>query len=242
MAVFKRYNYLLSALPSLEPIGSVPPMSKREFFAMVSDSKGPVRTIEIILLSDDLNQYEAFLSTEIDKSKIDLAVLSVEKAENEHVLPDFLLAEEEKQDKENNRLTVDELWSRYFRHAAIVAKHNHSKFLKAWIGFEVGLRNALTSARALILDLDPQAYLVCPELADTDTDYTNIISAWHAASNPMIALEVLDKARWAWIEEHGDWYSFNAAEIEAYAAKLILLHHWRRILAEKQQVNNEPVY
>ncbi len=162
MATFKRYNYLLSALPSLDPIGSVPPMSKSEFFDMVSDAKGPVRTVEIILLSDDLNQYEAFLSKEIEKSKIDLAVLSVEKAENEPVLPDFLLAEDEKQEKESNRLTVDELWSRYFRHAALVAKHNHSKFLKAWIGFEVGLRNALTQARAQILDLDPQAYLSLP--------------------------------------------------------------------------------
>ncbi len=31
-------------------------------------------------------------------------------------------------------------------------------------------------------------------------------------------------------------------EIEAYAAKLVLLHHWRRILAEKQQINKEPIY
>ena len=242
MAILKRYNYLLSVLPSLEPIGSVPPMSKSDFFAMVTDAKGPVRTVEIILLSDDLSQYEAFLSKEIDKNKIDLAVLSLEKAENESVLPDFLIAEEENKDKENSRLAVDELWSRYFRHAVKVAKRSRSKFLKGWIGFEVGLRNALTSARALILDLDPQAYLVCPELAETDTDYTNIISAWHAASNPMTALEVLDKARWDWLEEHGDWYSFTAAEIEAYAAKLILLHHWRRILVEKLQVNNETIY
>ena len=123
-----------------------------------------------------------------------------------------------------------------------VAKHNNSKFLKAWIGFEVGLRNALTAARCQILDLDPAAYLVCTELADKNKDYTNIISAWHAASNPMTALEVLDKARWDWLEENGNWYSFSADEIEVYAAKLILLHHWRRILAEKQQINKEPIY
>jgi len=32
--------------------------------------------------------------------------------------------------------------------------------------------------------------------------------------------------------------SFSADEIEVYAAKLILLHHWRRILSGKQQNNN----
>jgi hypothetical protein len=242
MTIFNRHNYLLSALPALEPIGSIPPMSKREFFTMVSDSKGSVRTVEVILLSDDLSQYEAFLSKEIDKEKIDLAVLSLEKSENEPVLPDFLLSEEQTQAKENNRLATESIWSRYFRHAALVAKRSHSRFLKAWIGFEVGLRNALTTSRAQILDLEPEAYLVCPELADADMDYSNIMAGWHAASNPLTALEVLDKARWDWLEEHGDWYGFSAAEIEVYAAKLILLHHWRRILAQKQQNNKEPVY
>jgi len=47
-------------------------------------------------------------------------------------------------------------------------------------------------------------------------------------------MEVLDKARWDWLAEHGNWYSFKAREIEVYAAKLILLHHWRRILTDKQ--------
>ena len=56
---------------------------------------------------------------------------------------------------------------------------------------------------------------------------------------PMTALEVLDKARWDWLEENGRWYSFNAAEIEVYAAKLILLHHWRRILSDNQQNNKK---
>jgi hypothetical protein len=242
MSTLNRYDYILNALPALEPIGSIPPMSKSDFLTVITNAKGPVRTVEIILLSDDLTQYEALLTNEIDNKRIDLAVLSVVKAENEPVLPDFLLPEDQTEHKENNRLAADGIWSRYFSHAAYVAKHNHSKFLKAWIGYEAGIRNALTTARAQMLDLDPEAYLVCPELADTETDYTNIISAWHAASNPMTALEVLDKARWDWLEEHGSWYSFSEDEIEVYAAKLILLHHWRRILSEKQQNNKEPIY
>ena len=242
MTIFNRYDYLLSALPALEPIGSVPPMAKSDFFAMVRDSKGSVKTIETILLSDDLSQYEAFLVKEITEDRIDLAVLSLEKSENEPVLPEFLLPEEQAQQKENSRLAADDLWSRYFRYAARVAKHNGSRFLKAWIAFEVGLRNALTTARAQILDLEPEAYLVCPELADTDTDYSTIISAWQAGSNPLTSLEVLDKAKWDWLDEHASWYSFSAGEIEVYAAKLILLHHWRRILAEKQQNSREPIY
>ena len=76
---------------------------------------------------------------------------------------------------------------------------------------------------------------MAPQLADQDTDYSYILSVWSAASNPLSALEVLDKARWNWLEENGKWYSFSACEIEVYAAKLILLHRWRRILSDKKQ-------
>lgn len=242
MATLNRYDYILSALPALEPIGSIPPISKIDFLNMIASSKGPIRTVEIILLNDDLVQYDAFISKESDKDKLDFAVLSFENNENEPVLPAFLLTENEKHDETNERLATDGIWSRYFHHAVHISKHSNSKFLKTWVGFEVGLRNALTTARAQLLDLDPEAYLVCPELADSETDYNSIISAWHAASNPLVALEALDKARWDWLDAHGALYSFSADEIEVYAAKLVLLHHWRRILSGSEQSKKETVY
>ena len=80
--------------------------------------------------------------------------------------------------------------------------------------------------------------MVAPDLADRDIDYTHAISTWSSASDPLAAQEALDKARWEWLEENDGWYSFSAREIEVYAAKLVLLHHWRRILSEKQQDSN----
>ena len=237
----RHYHYLLSTLVSLEPIGSIPPISKAELLERVIGSNGPAETVRMILLSDDLTQYEALLVEEVKPDKTDFAVLSLDKAENEPVLPDFLISEEPAQEKDNRRLSVDAIWSRYFRQAALVAKRTQSSFFKAWIGFEVGLRNALVAARAQILELDFAAYLVAPELADKDTDYGVILSAWTAASNPLAALEVLDKTRWDWLEEHGRWYSFSASEIEVYAAKLILLHRWRRIMSDTHDRHKSTV-
>jgi hypothetical protein len=243
MIQLHRHEYLLSVLPSLEPIGSIPPLSKIAFLEQVTDSKGPVRTVEMLLLSDDLMQYQALLTEEVEKDQVDLALLSLDKAEGEAVLPDFLLPDETAEDaekkQENERLSVDGIWARYFRHAASIAKRTRSHFLNAWIGFEVGLRNALATARSRKLDLDPADYMVAPELADPKVDYSHIVSAWSSASDPLTAQETLDKARWDWLEEHEGWFSFSACEIEAYAAKLILLHRWRRILSEKQH-NKAP--
>jgi hypothetical protein len=239
MIQLRRHEYLLSFLPSLEPVGSIPPMSKSDLLEQVIDSKGPVRSVEMLLLSDDLMQYQALLAEEVEKDQVDLAILSLDKGENEDVLPDFLLPPESGEgaveEKENERLSIDAIWARYFRYAASVAKRTRSSFLKAWIKFEVGLRNALVTARSRKLELDPAAYLVAPELADKGANYGHIVSAWSAASDPLAATEVLDKARWDWLEEHGGWYSFADCEIEVYAAKLVLLHRWRRILSEKQQ-------
>jgi hypothetical protein len=235
-----RYEYLLSILPTLEPIGSIPPLSKQSFLEQVTESSGPISTVRTLLLSDDLMQYQSLLAEEIEKDRIDMAILSLDVAEDESVLPDYLLPKEkteEQQDEQSVRMSVDGIWKRYFHYAASVAKRTQSSFLKAWIGFEVGLRNALATARAQTLELEPEAYLVAPELADKKTDYSNIVSDWSGAPNPQNAFRVLDEARWNWCEEHGGWYSFYACEIEVYAAKLMLLHRWRRILTEKQQSN-----
>ncbi|MHC4165958.1 MAG: DUF2764 family protein [Planctomycetota bacterium] len=210
-------------------------MSKADLLEQVVDSNGPVKTVEVLLLSDDLTQYQALLAEEIEQDRLDLAVLSIDKAEDEAVLPDYLLPEEGTDEQEDGRASVDAIWSRYFHHAAAVAKRSGSTFLRIWIGFEVGLRNALVTSRAHILELDAEAYLVAPDLADRDIDHTHAIAAWSAASDPLAAQEALDKVRWEWLNDNDGWYSFSAREIEVYAAKLVLLHHWRRILSERQQ-------
>ena len=227
-----RYDYLLSALPGLEALGSVPPMTKQELLERVSDANGPDRTVEVLLLMDDLIQREALLAGEIDPDQADLAILKVNPADNEPALPEALMPEENAE-QDNPRMLVDALWDRYFRWAARVAKRTGSAFLKGWIGFEVGLRNALAQARAQTLELDATGYLVAQDLADRDLDFGQAVAAWSSASDPMAAQDALDKARWAWIEEHGRWYSFKADEIEAYAARLVLLHRWRRLQSER---------
>jgi hypothetical protein len=177
----------------------------------------------------------------MERDRAYLAILSLDKGEDETVLPAFLLPQETEEQaeagKQNERLSVDGIWARYFHHAALVAKRSGSRFLRAWVGFEVGLRNALVAARCRNLELDPADYMVSPELAEKDGDYSSVVSAWSSAADPQAALEVLDRARWDWIEKHEGWYSFSACEIEAYAAKLVLLHRWRRILSEKRQGN-----
>ena len=225
----RRYDYLLSALPGLDTFGANPPISKQDLLDRLSEANGPVETVKVLLLMDDLVQREALISGELPADQVDFSVLSEVDADNMPVLPACLLPESGPEDQDSARLNVDALWGAFFTHAWATAKRSNSTFLKAWVKFEVGLRNALAGVRAHALELDPLAYQVTPELADPSADFSSILAAWSSALDPLSALEALDKARWEWMEDHGQWYSFHAQELEAYAAKLVLLHRWRRL-------------
>jgi hypothetical protein len=230
MSRLRRFDYLLSMLPGLDTWSVPAPVSKQDLLERVTDAHGPIQTVQLLLLMDDLVQREALLAREMTPDQTDLAVLCLGQDGSEPALPAVLLPDDGDA-QENARLAVDALWSRYFAHAAKVGRRTGSRFLQAWVAFEVGLRNALGSARAQALELDPLTYVVTPELEDRDDDFSSVLSAWSAALNPLAGLEVLHRARWDWLEEHGKWYSCKADEIEAYAAKLILLHRWRRLTA-----------
>jgi hypothetical protein len=230
MSRLRRFDYLLSMLPGLDTWNAPVPVSKQVLLERVADAHGPVQTVQLLLLMDDLLQREALLAQEMEPDQADLAVLDLGQDGSAPVLPAALLPEGGDA-QENARVAVDELWSRFFVHAAKVGHRRGSRFVQAWVAFEVGLRNALAGARAQALELDPLSYVVTPEVEDRANDFTGVLSAWSTAMNPHAGLEVLHKARWDWLEEHGKWYSFNADEIEAYAAKLILLHRWRRLTA-----------
>ncbi len=225
----RRYDYLLSALPGLDTFGANPPMSKQDLLDRLSEAEGPVQTVQVLLLMDDLVQREAILSGELPIDQAGFAILSDVDADNMPVLPTCLLTELGPDSQDSARLNVDAIWGAFFRYAWTTAQRSGSPFLKAWVKFEVGLRNALAAARAHALELDPLAYQVTPDLADSSADFSGALAAWSSALDPLSALEALDKARWEWMEENGKWYSFQAQELEAYAAKLVLLHRWRRL-------------
>ena len=226
----RRNFYLLTLLPDLHAFGSEPPLGKQPLLSLVAESEGPTEIVETLLLSDDLIQREAVLKGEIEPDKADTAVLSLSGVENDGSLPVFLFPETEAQQEIPEKTSAtDRIWERFFHHATRVARSENSRFLAAWVGYEVGLRNALVTARAEALDLDPAQYRVAPELGDPEISYDEALDAWSAGSNPLVALEGLDRARWNRLSEQEPWYSFSDDEVASYTAKLLLLHRWRRI-------------
>jgi hypothetical protein len=226
----KRHFYVLCVLPGLGAFGRMPPVSTQELLSVVTESEGPVDIVRALLLSDDLLQREATLSGERDPDPADLAIFSLQQAKGEEPLPHFLKPlREDAGESSDHPISVDPIWQNYFQYASKVARSSRTPFLQSWVGFEVGLRNALARARAEALDLDPAPYVMAQGLGDPAPRFESIISDWTAASNPLESIELLDRVRWNWATEREGWYSFTNDEIAAYTAKIMILHRWRRI-------------
>jgi hypothetical protein len=221
--------YLLTALPSLGRPGSPAPLRARELLERVRAGGSAAELAEALLLGDDLLQREALLAGELDR--VDPIILSPAQARDEEPLPQYLAAEAQTAP----RVAADAVWAAYYRHVTDVAQRRGSRFLAAWVGFEVALRNELAAVRARALDLDPQAYLVATELAETDMDLRPVWSEWSSAANPLAALKVLDLARWRWLTEHDAWFTFGDDEIAAYTAKLMLILRWHRLTEAQEE-------
>jgi hypothetical protein len=227
-----RGYFLVSALPSMGELGSAPPWTPVALLEHVREAGGPAAVVEALLLGDDLLQRDALLAGEIEETRT--AVLTPEQAADEMPLPAHLVpGGDEEVDEDEEREVVrhagDAIWLAWFRHAAEVGRRHGSRFLQAWIGHEVAMRNALATARATALGLDPADYLVAIDLSEAGVDFSDLISEWAASPDPLAGQRVLDQARWTWLKEHEAWFSFGADEVAAYAAKLMLIDRWHRV-------------
>jgi hypothetical protein len=222
MAAGNNY-YLITSLAVLESLTSEPPLSNSALLDAVSEQPGAEDLVQTLLLSDDLMQRQAFLVGEIEQT--DPTILTSAQISDEEPLPEYLAGPLENTPR---RVAGDSLWAAYFRHAMDVAKTQKCGFLEDWVGFEVAMRNALTEARAKTLGLDPNDYYVEPQLG-ASIDFALTLAEWSAAPNPLAGLKVLDRTRWDWLIRNDRAYSFENDEIAAYAAKLMLLHRWRRL-------------
>jgi hypothetical protein len=222
MAAGNNY-YLITSLVGLESLTSAPPLSNAELLAQISDQPRAEELVKTLLLSDDLMQRQAIGAGEIEHGVP--TILTAAQLTDEEPLPEYLTSATEGSPR---RIPGDSIWAAYFRHAMEVAANNKCGFLADWIGFEVAMRNALTEARAKTLGLDPNEYFVEPQLGSS-INFSSTIGEWSAAPNPLAGLKVLDRTRWEWLERNDRAYSFKDDEIAAYAAKLMLLHRWRRL-------------
>ncbi len=221
-------HYFLTSLPALGDLGTEAPMGLAELLEHLDGSWSRHELVSTIFLLVDLVHREGYLAGEVEE--FDPAVLSVQQGYGEQPLPESLLefmAPEES--GQQSGILADRVWEAYFRLADARAKSLNSRFLAQWVPFEVSLRNALVTARAKRLGLEPANYIVARDLSTANEDFEPVLAEWASAPNPLVGQQVLLRFRWDWLSWHDAWYSFRDDELAAYACRLVLLQEWMRI-------------
>jgi hypothetical protein len=224
-----RISYI-TALSAPGELGSTPPTDSARLLEHLAPLPTARELVAALFLFDDLLQREAFLAGELQV--VQPTVLTVAQVRNEAPLPAYLAVPTESGSLVSR---VDGLWEAAYRHADRVARKYGSVFLREWVAYEVALRNALAGARAKRLGLEEAHYLVAADLADQRVEFTSVLGEWTAAKTPLAGLQVLIRARWAWLDEHDAWFSFRDDELAAYAARLMLLQQWKRVADDEER-------
>jgi len=214
--------YCLSALPTLGELGATPPLEPLGLLELIAPCPVARRVAEVLFLQDDLLQREAFGIGEL--TSVRPAVLTAAQVRMEAALPAHLCG------GAACTVAADAMWEAYFRYAAGVARTHACGLLTHWVGFEVGLRNALAVARATRLGLEPDEYAVAVELGEPTESFTVVIKEREATATPLAELITLIRARWRWMTEHEAWFSFSIDELAVYAGKLMLLTQYKRLV------------
>ncbi len=216
--------YLITALEPLGRLGDEVPITFGQLLEHIAPSPGALQAIETILLGDDLLQSQALLAGEI--SEVQPSVLTPAQMRNEEPLPEYLATTPDIAAR--RPASVDATWEAYYYHAWGIASAKPQSLLAGWIGFEVALRNALTARRAKALGLNEADYTIAEDLA-SQHNFTATLNEWAAAADPLAGLKVLDVARWTYLNQNDNWFSFDDDELVAYALKLMLITRWRRL-------------
>lgn len=230
-----RNIFFLTYLPTPGELSDEPALSCAQFLSQLEEDAKMARprgVARAIMLSDDLLQRDSHLAGEIDpeneadpKASTPIILTTLQLCDEEP-LPEYLILPE---NTTNIKIQADVVWEAYFRYAMETGKKWNSKFLTAWVGYEVALRNAIAEQRAKALDLEPIDYFVAEDLAETAIDFSAVLNEWAGAENPMASQRVLDSARWRWLNENDTYFSFGDDELAAYAAKIMLQQRWSRL-------------
>jgi len=111
--------------------------------------------------------------------------------------------------------------------------------LEKWYTWETSLRNELVKLRSQKLGVESEKYKrsgdVVPGISDTAREAVN-------QDSPLAGEELLNKARWTFLDELEVGHYFDTAKLLVYALKLQLLHRRSTFTTDQGRERFEHIY
>jgi len=123
------------------------------------------------------------------------------------------------------QVAVQLIWESYYNALIALAEKHSSRFLRGFVQFETGLRNAIARKRAEALSLDADAAQV---LGGADAlFYGQLVLRAQEAEDPEAREMILDRERLALYQELEGIDPFTIDALLAFVASALVLDSWR---------------
>lgn len=218
--------YLLSALPALGALGTLPEVDFKGLFQWQHCKNGRA-ILRIIALAEDLLLWqEQQAGVQLDSEPL---ILSSWQLEAEQLLTGVFECPANSQVllREEDGWAGDIPWRVFFEHAFREAERLDSRFLFDWTAFEWNLRGELLRCRAERLDAAAHTGAAVAPAASEPLGKLSVELS--RVEHPLAALQAVERFRWQWLQTNDRWYEFSRDEIAAYGAKLLTLQRWNRV-------------
>jgi hypothetical protein len=220
------FEYLFTSLPPLpgDPGGRATLEPSRLAALCAEEGGTAARLVHAILMRFDLKALERM---EFGSDPSETAVFSVKELEERTDFPEWLAVALGSEAK-GRAYAFDRVWDAYFRELERLAGQSGSNFLRRWVSWEVGLRNAIVELRASRAGVDSAAFLVDGISDEHPAIYRPIMDSivsfmdggfdsWRDMDNYVNTL-MLQKARTI-----APAYTFNTDELLSYATQFVIL-------------------
>ena len=221
------YYYLMSLLPPLpaalgQPLGAGVAWLASQ--ARQNIDPADRDTLEAYLLYADVAN---FISRESGREKfLPGGRLTPEDIDTQEELPELIRDFLKEHGQGTNRpYAYDRLWEMYYARVLQTAERSGNAFLKKYLPWEIQLRNALTSWRALQAGLDPAGFLVAPDNAGYSFD--QLLSGLKECSGPLEAERFLDRERLKFITGCLDHDGFSLDALLGYLSQAYIYSRWQ---------------
>jgi len=222
-----KYYYLMSLLPSLpETLGDPLPdgLDRLAQLARRNVEPGDSDLLELLLAQIDIVNY-INQQTGRDIFLPGGSIMETDLKENRNLSPD--IKEFLRQPEVSRPFVYDRLWEIYLSRTLQKAEKLGNKFLKKYLPWEIQLRNALATMRAVQAGLEPSLYLA--RAGGEAYDLTPLLTVLKDCPGPLEAELYLDRERLKFVSACLDFDRFSLDALLGYLAQAMIFWRWENL-------------
>ena len=220
------YEYLFASLPVLpQALGEEIKLTPSELHHSLLSEGGEVEALgAALLLYFDIKALER-IERGVDVGFT--ARFSGEALEDRTTLPPWIRVVLDASVHEQSGYAFDVVWRAYYKNLLELSNESSSGFMKSWIEWDIGLRNAIAEHRAAKLSMNPESYLFDFGISEKRNQFKPIVESLTSMEERGVGTwrdmdKLVGETRIEKVQSLAPAYTFDLDELMGYTVQYIV--------------------